>query len=52
MIIHLAADNTSMSTESDEQSAREEARESLLSGGERVAKGRQRGKNEVEDDEA
>ena len=52
MIIHLAADNTSMSTESDEQSAREEARESLLSGGERVAKGRQRDKNELEDDEA
>jgi hypothetical protein len=39
-----------MSEDSDDQSAREEARESLLSGGERVAKGRQRGINEVEDD--
>lgn len=41
-----------MSEDSDDQSAREEARESLLSGGKRVAKGRQRGKNEAEDDEA
>jgi len=38
-----------MSTESDEQSDREQARESLLSGGERVSKGRQRG--DPDDDE-
>ena len=38
-----------MSTESDDRSDREQARESLLSGGERVSKGRQRGDDE--DDE-
>ena len=52
MIIYLAAENTSMSTKNDDQSAREEARESLLSGGERVAKGRQRDKKNDEDSEA
>lgn len=40
-----------MSTESDDQSDREQARQSLLSGGERVSKGRQRGENENEGDE-
>lgn len=35
-----------MSTESDEQTDREKARESLLSGGERVSKGRQRDKTD------
>jgi hypothetical protein len=35
-----------MSAESEEPSDQEKARESLLSGGERVSKGRQRGNND------
>jgi hypothetical protein len=35
-----------MSAESEEPSDQEKARESLLSGGERVSKGRQRGDND------
>jgi len=49
IIIHLTTESPSMSTKSDDQSDREQARESLLSGGERVSKGRQRGESESED---
>lgn len=38
-----------MSAESEEQSDREKARESLLSGGERVSKGRQRDNDDAKD---
>lgn len=40
-----------MSTQDEEQSNREQARESLLSGGERVSKGRQRNRDDSEDDD-
>ncbi|WP_255509550.1 hypothetical protein [Halorubrum sp. GN11_10-6_MGM] len=39
-----------MSAESEEKSDREKARESLLSGGERVSKGRQRDDDDDADD--
>ncbi|WP_277424150.1 hypothetical protein [Halorubrum sp. CSM-61] len=38
-----------MSAESEEQSDREKARESLRSGGERVSKGRQRDSDDADD---
>ncbi|MBP1901944.1 hypothetical protein J2744_001622 [Halorubrum trapanicum] len=40
-----------MSAQEEEQSDRERARESLLSGGERVAKGRQRDRDEDDDED-
>lgn len=42
VVIHLTVQLECMSAESDDRSDRERARESLLSGGERVSKGRQR----------